>query len=91
LFRYERPQIHHLILKAPASHSILILKAPASHSILILKAPASHSILILRCEPTGPAFGRPDDELREPRRMAIGVFAAILRDALLRNAPQDQD
>jgi hypothetical protein len=25
--------------------------------------------LILRCEPTGLAYGKPEDRLREPRRM----------------------
>jgi hypothetical protein len=28
--------------------------------------------IILRCEPTGPAVGRPDDRLREPRTMRLG-------------------
>ena len=41
--------------------------------------------LILRCEPTGPArSGRPDDKLREPRRMRARRLSCILRGSALR-------
>src|ERR1051325_7813238 len=45
---------------------------PSSHGI-IWRSRAQRSsrfrAVILRCEPTGPREARPDDKLREPRRM----------------------
>src|SRR5207249_3375573 len=46
--------------------------------------------VILRCEPTGPREARPDDRLREPRRMS-GPGPSSFETAALRPPQDDGD